>query len=78
MITARARRTILVRMAILPIRIVGDPVLHKATEPVTQSPAEIAELIADMYETMDAANGVGLAAQSGRCSTASLRLRLPR
>ena len=49
-------------MAILPIRIVGDPVLHKATEPVTQSPAEIAELIADMYETMDAANGVGLAA----------------
>lgn len=62
MITTRARRTILVRMAILPIRIVGDPVLHKATEPVTQSPAEIAELIADMYETMDAANGVGLAA----------------
>ena len=48
MITTRARRTILVRMAILPIRIVGDPVLHKATEPVTQSPAEIAELIADM------------------------------
>ncbi|MFD4179757.1 peptide deformylase, partial [Rhodococcus sp. NPDC058514] len=49
-------------MAILPIRIVGDPVLHEPTRPVTQSPAEIAELIGDMYETMDVANGVGLAA----------------
>lgn len=49
-------------MAILPIVIVGDPVLHNPTEPVTESPAELAQLIADMYETMDAANGVGLAA----------------
>ena len=49
-------------MAILPIRIVGDPVLHTATAPVTESPAELAELIADMYETLAAANGVGLAA----------------
>ena len=49
-------------MAILPIRIVGDPVLHTPTEPVTQTPAELADLIADMYETLDAANGVGLAA----------------
>ncbi|AYF77247.1 peptide deformylase [Nocardia yunnanensis] len=48
-------------MAILPIRIVGDPVLHRATTPVTQSPEELAGLIADMFETMDAANGVGLA-----------------
>ncbi|MCA1005898.1 peptide deformylase [Rhodococcus hoagii] len=49
-------------MAILPIRIVGDPVLHEPTKPVTESPAELADLIRDMYETMDAANGVGLAA----------------
>ncbi|EOM77972.1 peptide deformylase [Rhodococcus rhodnii] len=49
-------------MAILPIRIVGDPVLHHPTEKVTQSPEEYAELVRDMYETMDAANGVGLAA----------------
>ncbi|WP_433592043.1 peptide deformylase [Nocardia sp. CA-145437] len=49
-------------MAILPIRIVGDPVLHRATTPVTQTPEELAQLIADMYETMDAAHGVGLAA----------------
>ena len=49
-------------MTIRPIVIHGDPVLHQPTEPVTESPAELAELIADMHETMDAANGVGLAA----------------
>ena len=49
-------------MAILPIRIVGDPVLHEPTKPVTGELSEVAQLIADMYETMDAANGVGLAA----------------
>ncbi|MCQ9343720.1 peptide deformylase [Corynebacterium kozikiae] len=46
-------------MTIRPIVIYGDPVLHTPTEPVTE---DISELIADMYETMDAANGVGLAA----------------
>ncbi|AWB82669.1 peptide deformylase [Corynebacterium yudongzhengii] len=49
-------------MTIRPIVIYGDPVLHTPTEPVTESPEELAELIADMHATMDAANGVGLAA----------------
>ena len=49
-------------MAILPIRIVGAPVLHTPPRQVSQSPTELAPLIADMYETLDAANGVGLAA----------------
>jgi len=49
-------------MAILPIRIVGDPVLHSPAEKVTQTPAELAELVADMYETLEASKGVGLAA----------------
>ncbi|MGA9374177.1 MAG: peptide deformylase [Mycobacterium sp.] len=59
-------------MAVVPIRIVGDPVLHTPTTPVPVAadgtlPAELAQLIADMYDTMDAANGVGLAAnQIGR------------
>ncbi|CAN7208260.1 peptide deformylase [Mycolicibacterium frederiksbergense] len=59
-------------MAVVPIRIVGDPVLHTPTTPVPVAadgtlPAELAALIADMYDTMDAANGVGLAAnQIGR------------
>jgi peptide deformylase len=54
-------------MAVVPIRIVGDPVLHSPTSPVPVGddgslPADLAELIADLYQTMDAANGVGLAA----------------
>ncbi|MGE2689259.1 peptide deformylase [Mycolicibacterium pulveris] len=54
-------------MAVVPIRIVGDPVLHTATEPVTVNedgslPADVVDLIQDLYDTMDAANGVGLAA----------------
>ncbi|GAB2933263.1 peptide deformylase [Rhodococcus aerolatus] len=49
-------------MAVLPIRIVGDPVLHTPTEPVTAHDAALHELVRDLYDTMDAANGVGLAA----------------
>lgn len=54
-------------MAILPIRIVGDPILHESTTPVQVEPdgsvpEDVRKLIADMYETMQAANGVGLAA----------------
>ena len=54
-------------MAVRPIVILGDPVLHNPTTPVPVGPdgslpPEVTELIADMYQTMDAANGVGLAA----------------
>ena len=54
-------------MAVVPIRIVGDPVLHTPTQPVPVAadgslPADLAELIANLYDTMDAAHGVGLAA----------------
>ncbi|AWT51890.1 peptide deformylase [Mycolicibacterium smegmatis] len=54
-------------MAVVPIRIVGDPVLHTPTEPVPVGPDgslpdDLPALIQDMFDTMDAANGVGLAA----------------
>ncbi|MGF3055145.1 peptide deformylase [Microbacterium sp. YY-01] len=49
-------------MAVLPIRIMGDPVLHAPADPVSEINDDIRILIADMYETMDAAPGVGLAA----------------
>lgn len=48
-------------MAVLPIRISGDPVLHSPAAPVTVIDDELRTLVADMYETMDAAPGVGLA-----------------
>ena len=52
----------ILRVAVRPIRIVGDPVLHTPTRPVTVFDGALRELVADMYDTMDAADGVGLAA----------------
>ncbi|MFF1633017.1 peptide deformylase [Leifsonia sp. NPDC058248] len=49
-------------MAVLPIRISGDPVLHSPAAPVTAFDDELRALAGDMFETMDAAPGVGLAA----------------
>src|SRR5215813_13001080 len=49
-------------MAIHPIRVVGDPVLSTPTRPVTEFDDALRTLVADMYETMAAARGVGLAA----------------
>ncbi|MBA8816040.1 peptide deformylase [Microbacterium halimionae] len=49
-------------MAVLPICIMGDPVLHAPAAPVDVITDEIRTLVADMLETMDAAPGVGLAA----------------
>jgi peptide deformylase len=47
---------------ILPIVAYGDPVLKKEAEEIDQTFPKLKELIADMYETMYAAQGVGLAA----------------
>lgn len=49
-------------MAVLPIVITGDPVLHTPATDVTEFTPELRELVNDMFETMDAAPGVGLAA----------------
>ena len=49
-------------VAVRSIRIVGDPVLHTPTQPVTVFDDALRELVADMFDTMEAADGVGLAA----------------
>ncbi|MEY4560019.1 MAG: peptide deformylase, partial [Actinomycetota bacterium] len=49
-------------MSIRPIVITGDPVLHTRAQEVSEITPEIETLVADMYETMAAAPGVGLAA----------------
>jgi peptide deformylase len=49
-------------VAVRPIRIIGDPVLHAPTRPVETFDAELEALVEDMFETMAAAEGVGLAA----------------
>ncbi|MGH3905548.1 MAG: peptide deformylase [Pseudonocardiaceae bacterium] len=49
-------------MTVRPIRVVGDPVLHTPTRPVTDLGQPLYPLVQDMLDTMAAAEGVGLAA----------------
>lgn len=53
------------RVTVLPIVIVGDPALHRPTRPVRPDElgsAALRTLVADLFDTMEAAHGVGLAA----------------
>lgn len=47
---------------ILPIYLYGQPVLRKMTTDITPDYPGLKKLIEDMFETMDSAEGVGLAA----------------
>jgi peptide deformylase len=49
-------------VAVRPIRIVGDPVLSRPTRRVEEVDDDLRTLVADMFDTMAAAHGVGLAA----------------
>jgi peptide deformylase len=54
-------------VSILDIRVLGDPILRQSTEPVKEITDELRTLVADMFETMHHARGIGLAApQVGR------------
>jgi peptide deformylase len=54
-------------VSILDIRVLGDPILRQATTPVAAMTDELLRLIADMFDTMHHARGIGLAApQVGR------------
>ncbi|MCK6431447.1 MAG: peptide deformylase [Burkholderiaceae bacterium] len=49
-------------MSLLPILRYPDPRLHTVARPVAQVDARVRQLVADMIETMYAAEGIGLAA----------------
>jgi len=49
-------------VAVRPIRIIGDPVLHTPTRPVETFDDALKTLVEDMFDTMAVAEGVGLAA----------------
>ena len=52
----------MVGVALLPIRVYGDPVLRQPAAEVKEVDAALAQLVGDMIETMYEAPGVGLAA----------------
>lgn len=49
-------------MTVLRIRLIGDPVLRTPAAEVETVDEATRELVADMFETMDAVSGIGLAA----------------
>jgi peptide deformylase len=49
-------------MALLKIRVYGDPILRKRAEPVAEITDDLRRLLGNMKETMYIARGVGLAA----------------
>ncbi|PMC63651.1 peptide deformylase [Corynebacterium tuscaniense] len=49
-------------MTVRPIRIFGDPILNTEAQSIELFDVALATLASDMLETMDAAGGVGLAA----------------
>ncbi|KPK83238.1 MAG: hypothetical protein AMS25_00435 [Gemmatimonas sp. SM23_52] len=49
-------------MSTIEIRLLGDPVLRQRAEAVEQVDGDIRRLVEDMFETMYAAEGIGLAA----------------
>jgi peptide deformylase len=54
-------------VSVLDIRVLGDPILREETQPVGEVTDELRTLTRNMFETMYAAKGIGLAApQIGR------------
>jgi peptide deformylase len=49
-------------MSLLPLHLLGSPVLRQHSAPVKMVDDQVRRLVDDMFETMDAAHGVGLAA----------------
>ena len=49
-------------MSLLPLHLLGSPVLRQRSAEVGEVDDEVRRLVEDMFETMDAAKGVGLAA----------------
>jgi peptide deformylase len=60
--TQAAPETVSAARKIYPIVKYGDPILEKSTKPVTKFGAELEQLAEDMFASMYAAQGVGLAA----------------
>lgn len=49
-------------MGLRTIRVDGDPLLRKVSRPVTKIDDRVLQLLDDMVDTMNAANGIGIAA----------------
>ena len=60
-------------MAVLPITVLGTPILRQATTPVAAVTDDLRALADDMFETMRAASGLGLARSLGLTSSEAMK-----
>ena len=61
----------------LPLAYYGDPILRKKADPIIEITSDIKTLIEEMIETMDACNGLGLAAPQIHHSIRLFVIRTP-
>jgi peptide deformylase len=64
-------------VAILPLRIYGDPVLRARAQPLLEVTETVRPFVLDMFDTMRAEDGVGLAAPQVGASQRLLVLSVP-
>jgi peptide deformylase len=64
-------------VSIRALRIYGDPVLREKAKPIVECDDSLRELVADMFQTMAAYNGVGLAANQVGVAQRVLVIDLP-
>lgn len=65
------------QLRLLPLAYYGDPILRRKADPVGDITPDILKLVDEMVETMDAANGIGLAAPQVHHSIRLFIIRTP-
>jgi peptide deformylase len=65
------------QLKLLPLAYYGEAILKKQAEPVAEITTDLLKLIEEMVETMDACNGIGLAAPQVHHSIRLIVMRMP-
>jgi peptide deformylase len=65
------------QMRVLPLAYYGNPILRRVADPVVEITDSVRKLVEEMIETMDACDGLGLAAPQVHHSTQIFVIRVP-
>ena len=65
------------QLRLLPLAYYGDPILRKVADPIVEITQDIRKLVEEMVETMDACDGIGLAAPQVHHSIQLFIIRKP-
>jgi len=65
------------QLRLLPLAYYGNPILHKVADPITSITEDVRTLVEEMIETMDACDGIGIAAPQVHHSIKLFVIRKP-